>query len=102
MANVGEVKNRGFEASLSAYIIRDHARELNWMVSGQLVYDKNWVSKLSEAIKEQNEAMLADEDYEVANLFYEGRPQNGVSMPCAPWVSTPVRDVKSSSTAMET
>lgn len=78
MANVGEVKNRGFEASLSAYIIRDHARELNWMVSGQLVYDKNWVSKLSEAIKEQNEAMLADEDYEVANLFYEGRPQNGI------------------------
>ena len=48
------------------------------MVSGQLVYDKNWVSKLSEAIKEQNEAMLADEDYEVANLFYEGRPQNGI------------------------
>ena len=78
MANVGEVKNRGFEASLSAYIIRDQARELNWMVSGQLVYDKNWVSKLSEAIKEQNEAMLADEDYEVANLFYEGRPQNGI------------------------
>ena len=78
MANVGEVKNRGFEASLSAYIIRDQARELNWMVTGQLVYDKNWVSKLSDAIKEQNNAMLENEDYEVANLFYEGRPQNGI------------------------
>ena len=78
IANVGEVKNRGFEASLSAYIIRDQERELNWMVSGQLVYDKNWVSKLSEAVKAQNEAMLENEDYEVANLFYEGKPQNGI------------------------
>lgn len=78
MANVGEVKNRGFEASLSAYIIRDTQKQLNWMVTGQLVYDKNWVSELSEAIKEQNEIILQDETYEVANLFYEGRPQNGI------------------------
>ena len=78
IANVGEVKNRGWEASLNAYIIRDYDRELNVMISGQLVYDKNWISKLSEAIKEQNEALLADEDYEVANLFYEGYPQNSI------------------------
>lgn len=78
IANVGEVKNRGWEASLNAYIIRDHEHEFNWIVSGQLVYDKNWISKLSEAIKEQNEAILNNEDYEVANLFYEGRPQNAI------------------------
>ena len=78
LANVGEVKNRGYELSLSAYLIRDRKRQLNWIVSGQLVYDKNWVSKLSDAIKEQNEAALQNEDYEVANLFYEGRPQNGI------------------------
>ncbi len=78
IANVGEVKNRGWEASLNAYIIRDHDHELNWIVSGQLVYDKNWISKLSEAIKEQNEAILSNEDYEVASLFYEGRPQNSI------------------------
>ena len=76
-ANVGEVKNRGWEASLNAYIIRDANRELNWMISGQLVYDKNWVSKLSDAIKAQNEAYL-EQDVDVANLFYEGRPQNGI------------------------
>lgn len=78
IANVGEVKNRGWEASLNAYIIRDAERELNWMVSGQLVYDKNWISKLSEAIKAQTELYLQDEDVEVANLFYEGRPQNAI------------------------
>ena len=78
IANVGEVKNRGWEASLNAYLVRDTERELNVMLSGQLVYDKNWISKLSEAVKEQNEAMLANEDYEVANLFYEGNPQNAI------------------------
>lgn len=77
MANVGEVKNRGYEASLSAYIIRDTEREMNWMVSGQLVYDKNWISKLSEAVKAQNEAYL-EQDVDVSNLFYEGRPQNAI------------------------
>ena len=78
IANVGEVKNRGWEASLTAYLVRDTEREFNVMLSGQLVYEKNWISKLSEAVKEQNEALLADEDYEVANLFYEGNPQNAI------------------------
>ena len=76
--NIGETKNLGWEASLNAYLVRDTERELNVMLSGQLVYDKNWISKLSEAVKEQNEAMLEDEDYEVANLFYEGRPLNSI------------------------
>lgn len=78
IANIGEVKNRGFEASLTAYVIREPHREFNWILSGQLAYDKNWISELSDAVKEQNEAMLQDENYEVANLFYEGRPQNGI------------------------
>ena len=78
IANVGEVKNRGFEASLTAYLIRDPQRQFNWIINGQLAYDKNWISKLSEAVKEQNETMLQNPDYEVANLFYEGRPQNGI------------------------
>ena len=74
VANVGEVKNRGWELSLSTYVIRDTERELNWMINGQLVYDKNWISKLSEAVKEQTAAALADEDVELTNLYYESIP----------------------------
>ena len=77
IANVGEVKNRGWEASLNFYIIRDYERQINWMVSGQLVYDKNWISKLSDAVKAQNEEYLA-QNVEVSSLFYEGRPQNAI------------------------
>ena len=82
IANVGAVKNRGWEASATVYIIRNTEKKLNWLVSGQLVYDKNWISKLSEAVKAQTEAALKITDTskipDVANLFYEGRPQNSL------------------------
>lgn len=77
VANVGEVKNRGWELSLNAYIFRDAEREFNWMIGGQMVYDKNWISKLSDAVMEQNKAYL-EEDVDVSNLFYEGKPQNSI------------------------
>ena len=56
---------------------RNAERDINWIIGGQLTYNKNYVSKLSEAIKAQNEAYLK-EDVDVANLFYEGRPQKDV------------------------
>ncbi len=82
IANVGAVKNRGWEASATVYVIRNSEKQLNWLVSGQLCYDKNWISKLSEAVKAQTEAALNTDDVtkipDVANLFYEGRPQNSL------------------------
>ncbi len=76
-ANVGKMRNKGFEASANAYIIRDYEREFNLMVGGQLVYNKNKITKLSDAIKRQNELYLA-QNVEVSNLFYEGRPLNAI------------------------
>lgn len=76
-ANVGKMRNIGLEASVNAYIIRDYEREFNWMVGGQLVYNKNEITKLSEAIKRQTEVYLA-QNVEVSNLFYEGRPLNAI------------------------
>ncbi len=77
MANIGEIKNQGFELSTSAYVIRNREQHLNWIVSGQLVYNKNWISKLSDAVKRQNEQyMLQGSD--VGTLFFEGNPQSGI------------------------
>ena len=75
--NNGEVENKGGEASFSGYAIRDSERRMNLMFSGQLVYNKNKITKLSDAIKAQNELYL-QEDVDVSNLFYEGRPQNAI------------------------
>lgn len=82
-ANVGEVKNSGFEAALQYFVIRDAERKIDWMVGGQLVYNKNEITHLSDAIKAQTEAYLlgdatSDEYSGVQNLFYEGRPQNSI------------------------
>lgn len=76
--NVGEVKNTGFEAAVSIYVIRDRERDFSWMVSGQLIYNKNEITKLSDAIMAQNEEYLKKDDVDVANLFYVGRPQHSV------------------------
>ncbi len=86
-ANVGEVKNTGFEASLNAYIIRDYDRQFNWLIGGQLVYNWNEITKLSDAIKTQNDNYLAqvqeaaakgEHTFDTVNLFYEGRPQSAI------------------------
>lgn len=82
-ANIGEVENKGWEAALQGFIIRDTKRKLNWMIGAQLVYNKNEITKLSQAIKDQTEAYMSsdatDEDASgIQNLFYEGRPQNAI------------------------
>lgn len=76
-ANIGEMNNKGIEASLNAYIIRDYQRELNWMIGGQIVYNRNKIIKLSDAIKAQNKRYL-EQGTEVSNLFYEGNPINAI------------------------
>lgn len=76
-ANVGEVKNLGWEASLNTYLVRNTERDLFVMLNGQLAYDKSWISKLSETIKERNEVYL-QQDVDVSNLLYEGKPQNAI------------------------
>lgn len=79
--NVGEVKNTGFELSLGAYLIRDKRHDFSWSVNGQLIYNKNRVIKLSDALYAQNEELLSSgslSDTSPATLFYEGRPQYGL------------------------
>lgn len=78
--NIGEVKNTGFEAALSVYVIRNREKNINWIVSGQLVYNKNEITKLSDDIKEQNEKFMkmTKDVPDVSNLFYEGNPQNSI------------------------
>ena len=76
-ANIGEVKNSGWEAMLSGYVIRNSEKKLNWMLSTQLTYNKNEISKLSDAIKQQNEKYMA-EGADISTLFFEGYPQSGI------------------------
>lgn len=75
--NVGKVKNTGYEAGLSGYLIRDTQREIIWMVSAKIAYNKNRITELSQAIIAQNEIYKA-QDVEVNRLLYEGYSQNSI------------------------
>lgn len=82
--NVGEVKNNGFEASLRGYLIRNNEKNIVWQVSGKIAYNKNRITKLSDAIKEQSEKLKAqnvdanNNPINVSTLFYEGYSQNSI------------------------
>lgn len=77
MSNVGKIKNRGLEVSASAYIIRNARKHINWIVSGQFMYNRNWISKLSDAVKKQNEQYMT-QGSDVSTLFFEGNPQSSI------------------------
>lgn len=75
--NVGEVKNTGYEASLSFNVIRNEIKKLNWTVGTRIAYNKNRITKLSEAIKAQTEQYRL-QGADVSSLFFEGYDQNSI------------------------
>lgn len=75
--NVGEVENKGYEASLTAILLRNSERRMILQVTGKIAYNKNVITKLSQAIKDQNELYLA-ENTDYVNLLYEGHSLNSI------------------------
>lgn len=75
--NVGEVTNTGYEAMLNGYLIRDTRHDIIWTATAKLSYTKNKITKLSEAIKKQNEIFKL-QGAEINQLLYEGYAQNSI------------------------
>lgn len=76
-ANVGKVRNRGYEASLNIYPVRNSGRDITVMLAGKLVYNKNKIVKLSDDIKRQTEEQMR-QGTDVNKLYFEGRSQNAL------------------------
>lgn len=75
--NIGSVMNKGFEATLNGYPVRNTEKGIIWMLSTKLAYNKNKIDNLSDAIKEQTESYKA-QDVDISTLFYEGYAQNSI------------------------
>lgn len=71
------MKNTGYEAMISGYLMRDTHRNIIWSMTAKLAYTKNEITKLSEAIKRQNE-LYKSKDVEINQLLYEGYAQNSI------------------------
>ena len=75
--NIGEISNKGVEAMLSAYLIRNLEKELVWSLTGRIAYNKNRIEKLSDALKKDTEAALK-QNIEINSLLFEGDPTNAI------------------------
>ena len=76
--NVGKMRNSGFEVMLGGYPVRDSERRLSWMVNASLMYNKNEIVKLSDAVKAQSELRRQSEEYDINTLFFEGYSQDAI------------------------
>lgn len=76
-ANIGEVRNTGFESSVSGYLIRDTRRNMMWSMTGKIAYNKNKILKLSDAIKAQTATYL-EQNTELNQLLFEGHSLNSI------------------------
>lgn len=80
-ANIGSIENKGFEMSVMYYILRDTKRNIIWTITPSIAYNEDLITELSDAIKTQVEAYLADEDNadnDNIQLLYEGTSPNTI------------------------
>ena len=75
--NIGKISNKGIEAMLSGYILRNVQKELIWSITAKIAYNRNRIVKLSDALKaDTQKAMLQNVD--INSLLFEGDPTNAI------------------------
>lgn len=70
--NIGKVRNLGFESKLTAVVLRDRDRRLEWRVSGAVQHNRNKIVKLSEAMKEAQAGIAGRRGSIPDRMFAEG------------------------------
>lgn len=70
-ANIGKVKNSGCELSASLFLLRNE--QFNWSLSGSLIYEKNEIVKISDALKIANEELEKQGGSNPNYLYREGQ-----------------------------
>ncbi len=71
-ANIGEIQNSGLELSASCFLIRNTEKNMIWSLSTSMIYEKNEIVKISDALKIANEALEAEGGSNPNFLYREG------------------------------
>ncbi|MFV0377328.1 MAG: SusC/RagA family TonB-linked outer membrane protein, partial [Mangrovibacterium sp.] len=72
VANIGEVKNNGFEFSLTGYLIRDFKKGISWNIGVSGIHNTNKIKKLSDALKKAQDALESQSLTDPNKLYREG------------------------------
>lgn len=75
-ANIGKVSNKGAEATLNVYLIRDRERDFAWSIGGSLAHNKNKIEKISNSLSSLNDQILASASVYPSYLYKEGQSTN--------------------------
>jgi TonB-linked SusC/RagA family outer membrane protein len=78
IANIGKVKNKGFEIKASTFIIRDFQRQISWSVTGTLMHNQNELIELSQALKDAQEELEMTGGTNPNMLYREGYSINTI------------------------
>lgn len=75
-ANIGKVRNRGWELQLSTKIIENRERRLYWTVTGRASQNRNKILEIGDFLKAYNKKILNDNQRNAAFLYEEGESMN--------------------------
>ena len=77
-SNVGKVQNKGYEVSFQAQIIRDAVNDLRWTVGIKAAHNENKVKEISNALKELNDQLSTQDNYNPSFQYREGQSMNTI------------------------
>ncbi|MDR0766380.1 MAG: SusC/RagA family TonB-linked outer membrane protein [Odoribacteraceae bacterium] len=75
-ANVGEVRNRGIEATVNAFVLRNAT--FAWSVGGTLMHNANKILKISNSLEFLNSELMAYSGSNPSFLYEEGQSMNTI------------------------
>jgi len=76
-ANVGEVRNRGVEVMVNAFILRNR-NGFTWSVGGSLAHNQNEILRISNALEFLNSELMETAGINPSFLFQEGQSMNTI------------------------
>ncbi|MDR1274574.1 MAG: SusC/RagA family TonB-linked outer membrane protein, partial [Odoribacteraceae bacterium] len=77
-ANVGEVRNRGVEMDINAFIVRNTGKGFTWSVGGNLVHNANKILKISNSLEHLNAELMEYAGGDPSFLYEEGQSMNTI------------------------
>lgn len=76
--NVGKVENKGFELKSTVFLIKNMEKRLAWSFTGSVVYNKDKVVQLSQAMKNEYAKLLLTQGTTPNKVIREGESQNTI------------------------
>jgi TonB-linked SusC/RagA family outer membrane protein len=76
--NIGTVRNKGYEVSFSAQIIRDLRNNFYWTVGLKAARNINKIEKISNSLQKLNDELTSEDSYNPSFLYKEGQSLNTI------------------------